>query len=287
MAEVWELHAHSSASDGVFTPSELVHLAREAGVTTLALTDHDTAGGVPEARDAARRAGIRLISGMELSCRIPSTVHVLGLGIDESSEEVAAYTRRRAQERVRRVEEMCTRLHSLGVPLEAATVLESAGRMPGRMHVARALMAGGFCRSLREAFDRYLREGRPAFVPYEEFTVTGAVELIRRAGGVSILAHPMRMGFSMGHLESLVAFWHEAGLEGLEVYHPSTGNQHVPGLLRIAAGHALLVTGGSDYHGQEGSGEVLGSQWQRWSGREADSLALQARLTRATGERNA
>lgn len=287
MAEIWELHAHSSASDGVCSPAEVVRLAQAAGVTTLALTDHDTAGGVPEARDAARRAGIRLISGMEFSCRIPSTVHVLGLGIDEASPEVAAYTQRRARERIRRVEEMCARLRGLGVPLEAASVLQRAGRMPGRMHVARALMAGGFCRSLREAFDRYLREGRPAFVPYEEFTVTGAVELIRRAGGVSILAHPMRMGFSMGHLESLVAFWHEAGLEGLEVYHPSTGNQHVPGLLRIAAGQGLLVTGGSDYHGQEEAGEVLGSQWQRWTGRDRDTRALQARLTRTTGERNA
>lgn len=282
-----DLHMHSTASDGQHAPEMVVRLAHEAGTEVMALTDHDSASGVLRAADEAKRIGMQLIPGVEMgcSCGLSREVHILGYGIDPTHPAFEAHCREKADRRVIRAEEMVRKLCEAGYPISMARVRELAQGVVSRTHIARALVEAGFASSAPDAFAKYLKPGRCGYVPRPEFKVSEAVELIREVGGVAVLAHPMELGMSDANMDSLICEWQRSGLAGIEVYHPSTGNQHVPFLLSLAKREGLLVTGGSDFHGERVNERRMRQGLDRWTTVEQDVKALLAAIAKAAERR--
>jgi predicted metal-dependent phosphoesterase TrpH len=229
--------------------------AHQAGLAAVALTDHDTLGGIPEAQAAADLTGLRLVPGVELSVHQgPLEVHLLGLHIRDVATMQAKLEQVRAHRRAR-AESIVARLTALGVPLDLEAVLtEAAGGAVGRPHVARAMIAAGHVKDSREAFDRFLGAGRPAYVEKERLEVAAGIALIHDAGGIAVLAHPQAAG-RRERIEPMVAL----GLDGLEVRHPSHSGEDVKRLAALAEFFDLVSSGGSDWHGAMQGGRVLGS----------------------------
>ncbi len=250
-----DLHAHSTASDGAHAPAAAVESAHRAGVAALALTDHDTLAGIPEAQAAADALGLRLVPGVELSVHQGThEVHLLGLHIRDVAalqDELELYRDRRRT----RALSIVSKLNALGVGLTMDAVLAAAaGGALGRPHVSKALIAGGHVRDAREAFDRYLGAGRPAYVDKERLDIADGIALIHRAGGIAVLAHPGPEG-TRERLEPLIA----AGLDGVEIRHPSHSSEDTKRLAALTAFFDLVPSGGSDWHGAQHGGRVLGA----------------------------
>lgn len=250
-----DLHAHSTASDGAKRPAAAVEAAHAAGLAAFALTDHDTLAGIPEAQEAADACGLRLVAGVELSVHQGADeVHLLGLHI----RDVAALQGRLEVYRDRRrtrAERIVEKLNAAGLPVTMDAVLAAAdGGAIGRPHVARALVAGGFVRDVREAFDKWLAAGRGAYVDKERLDIAEGIRLIHEAGGIAVYAHPGPDG-RRETIEPLVA----AGLDGIEVRHPSHSREDELRLAALAGFFGLVVSGGSDWHGAMQGGRVLGS----------------------------
>ena len=275
-----DLHLHSPASDGTLSPGALVRRAAEEGFTALALTDHDTVAGIAEAQAAAREAGIRLIPGVELSCGAQKEIHILGYGIDPQDEPLLAFSRHRREEREARAQKMVERLAQAGMPIPLSRVHELARGVVARPHVARALVEAGYASSVSDAFDRFLVPGKCGYVPREDVRVAQAVALIHGAGGIAVLAHPMQLKLGDMAIDALVREWKGQGLDGLEVYHPSAQNNHAAMLLHLARREGLLVTGGSDFHGEAVRESRIGEGVDRWKDAESDVAALCKGLTR-------
>ncbi|MEX2181825.1 MAG: PHP domain-containing protein [Gemmatimonadaceae bacterium] len=250
-----DLHAHSTASDGSQSPAFAVTAAHAAGVTAFALTDHDTLAGIAEAQRTADALGIRLVPGVELSVHQGATeVHLLGLHIRDVALLQAELEVYRGHRRSRAVA-IVARLNGIGVPLTMQAVMAIAGDAAlGRPHVAKALIAGGFVRDSREAFDRFLGAGRPAYVDKERLEIADGIALIHRTGGIAVLAHPGAEG-RREWLEALVA----VGLDGLEVLHPSHSADDRHRLGALADHLGLVPSGGSDWHGAMQGGRTLGA----------------------------
>lgn len=252
--EFIDLHLHSTASDGSRTPGDVVRAASGAGLAAIALTDHDTIAGLAEARDAAHALGVRFINGIELSA-VEGDVetHILGLHLTDLAElehRLVALQQMRLDRAARTV----AVLNSLGVPIVLDAVLrESGGGAVGRPHIARALIAGGWVGDFREAFDRYLGNGKVAFVPKDRLAIAEAIALIHRAGGLAILAHPG----SQCTRDRLAAL-RSAGLDGVEILHPSHSWDDSQRLDAMAGELDLVRSGGSDWHGSPESGRALG-----------------------------
>lgn len=250
-----DLHAHSTASDGALPPTEAVQAAHAAGLVAFALTDHDTLGGIAEAQVAADACGLRLIPGVELSVHQGADeVHLLGLHIrdvrqlQERLEVIRGFRRTRA-------ESIVAKLNAAGIPMPFDAVLRQAdGGAIGRPHVARALVAGGHVRDAREAFDRWLGAAKPAYVDKERLDIAEGIRFIHDAGGIAVYAHPGSEG-RREKIEPLVA----AGLDGIEVRHPSHSREDELRLASLAAFFGLVVSGGSDWHGAMQGGRVLGA----------------------------
>jgi len=250
-----DLHLHTTCSDGTLSPRQTVEEAVRVGVTAISITDHDTVEATADAQEAARGTHLAVVPGVEMSCDYGRTeVHVLGYYVDTSSAALRERLRAVREARVVRAEQMAARLRNLGVPLTLADVRRAAevgkGDGPGnqslgRPHVAAALVAGGHCATLQEAFDRYLKKGRPAYVPRYKLTPVEAVHMVREAGGCPVLAHP---GLIVGERDLPRRLVPE-GLAGIEAYHPEHGAADTQRLLRLAEELGLLVTGGSDSHG--------------------------------------
>jgi predicted metal-dependent phosphoesterase TrpH len=240
-----DLHVHTTASDGEYTPSQVAALAREAGLTAVAVTDHDTLAGVAEAQAAGARLGVRIVPGVELSAvHLEREIHLLALHVELSDEFETQLTEFRAG-RVRRAEEMVSRLRALGATITMDSVLAHAGRgAVGRPHVARALVDSGFVREHRDAFDRYIGNGRPAYVAKETLYAADAIDLVHAAGGIVVFAHPGRDG-TRAFIEPLVGY----GLDGLEILHPSQSSEDMARLGALAQHFGLVSSGGSDWHG--------------------------------------
>jgi predicted metal-dependent phosphoesterase TrpH len=242
-----DLHTHSRASDGEFTASEVAARASAAGIGVWALCDHDTVAGLHEAGQAAERAGIRLVPGVELSVFLEKKeIHVLGHFIDPEHPSMRAFEDFLAEHRRGRMRQIVERLATLNVRVTEANIEKfSGGKTLGRPHVARAIVEAGAAATVKEAFDRYLGEGKPAYVGRYRLEVEDAVKLIRGAGGTATVAHP---GVSKLERHELVRL-RAAGVDGLEVLHAD----HVPSLrekfLRFAEELDLVPTAGSDYHG--------------------------------------
>lgn len=244
-----DLHTHTTASDGLLSPAALVQAVQAARLDVFSVTDHDTVDGLREAETPAHSAGLMLIPGIELSAFWKKVeLHILGYFVDPQDANLLAFLRRMREGRRVRLQAMLSRLQAMGIVVEAGEVLARAkdGNV-GRPHLARVLVQRGIVGSTDEAFERYLAEGRSAYVPRPEVTVQDAIRAIREAGGLASLAHP-----GLHHRDEAIPELVAAGLDAIEVYHVN----HSPGLnghyRRLAEQHGLLVTGGSDFHGAAG-----------------------------------
>ncbi len=243
-----DLHSHSTASDGQHPAADVAQRARAAGLAVWALTDHDSVAALPAAEEAARAAGLRFVPGIELSVQLDRReVHVLGHFVDPASEALRRFEDLLAEKRRVRMGEIVHKLAALGVALSPDDVEKfSGGKILGRPHVARALVERGVVATVKEAFDRFLGEGRPAYVGRFRLSARDAIALVTGAGGAATLAHPGVNRIERGDLERL----REWGLAGVETYHPDHNPSVREKYLRIASELDLVPTAGSDYHGE-------------------------------------
>jgi 3',5'-nucleoside bisphosphate phosphatase len=243
-----DLHTHSTASDGLLAPARLIQQASERGLSVLALTDHDTTMGLDEALAAGRRHGVRVIAGIELSTDVEhGQMHMLGYGIDRHEAGLLSTLEALRASRRARAQQIVDRLRALGIDVDPAAVRPtSSGEAVGRPHVARAMVAAGHVTSVREAFDRYIGEGRPAYVASRRLSPPDAARLIAKAGGIPVLAHPFTFPRFREEIPPLI----DAGLQGIEVYYGEYTGLQIQELEDIADRYQLLKTGGSDYHGE-------------------------------------
>lgn len=271
-----DLHAHSTASDGSAAPGAAVELAHQAGVAAFALTDHDTMAGIPAAHEMAQRLGLRFIPGVELSVHQDATeVHLLGLHIADVPGMEQALTTFRDGRRAR-ARTMVERLVAVGAPIDFDAVLAAAGGAIGRPHVAKALVAAGHVRDHREAFDKYLAAGRPAYVDKARLEIAEGIALIHRYGGLAIIAHPGPDG-RRERVEPLVGL----GLDGLEVRHPSHSSEDVKRILALVEHFGLVPSGGSDWHGAMMGPRTLGAMQVPMAWLERQDARLVARRAAA------
>ena len=265
-----DLHTHSTASDGTETPSEVVRLARRGRIAVLALTDHDTFEGVPEAVDAGRKQGVHVVAGAELS--IPHAkggFHLIALGVDIENHEIRAVAEALRGARGPRNAAMIGKLRDLGVDISLAEVEEEAGGADGvvaRPHMATVLLRKGVVRSFQEAFDRYLGRGAAAYVERERPDLAAAVAATRAAGGATVVCHPFTLGFEVPgdpegdrRFRAWLAGVAQAGVDALEVRYGSYTKRQERYFTEAAAEAGLLPSGGSDFHGAIKPGLRVGS----------------------------
>jgi hypothetical protein len=260
-----DLQVHSTASDGALAPAQVVQAARAADLYAIALTDHDTVDGLAEAMDAGRQLGVRIVPGVELSTHFgDAELHLLGLHLSDT-ETMRTALEELQQGRVHRAEEIVRALNRVSIPVTIEAVMAEAGNgAVGRPHIARAMIAGGWVRDFREAFDKWLGWGRPAYVEKMRFEVADGIALVHRAGGLAVWAHPGEDATA-----ARIAKLAESGLDSVEVLHPSHPpylSQKLMGLVNAAG---LLPSGGSDWHGTFEGPRRLGGQmvpkiWLDW-----------------------
>jgi predicted metal-dependent phosphoesterase TrpH len=256
-----DLHTHSTASDGVYAPAELVRLAAVERLTCIALTDHDSTVGVDEAQVAGGEAGVEVIGGIELNTDLPGKhgeAHVLGYFVAREQADFQATLSVLREARERRGEHMVERLRAAGLDITWERVRELAHGAVGRPHVAQALIEAGYAENIADAFDRYLMPGTVGYISRYKLSPEDAIRLIRSAYGVPVLAHPAAIpGLEHHVLPSLVA----AGLLGLECYYGEYNDATVTRLLALAHVYGLMATGGSDYHGPNIHPTPLGARY--------------------------
>lgn len=251
VGRVIDLHAHSNVSDGSDTPEELVHLAVEAGLSALALTDHDRQDGVAAARRRAAEAEIELVPAVEISCEHTGTMHMLVYFLEPGEGPLQDELARLQAARSTRNERIVARLAELGLPVSMEELeAESGGRGAGRPHLAAILVRKGFATSVQDAFDRYLAKGGPAYMEKDRLNPLPAIALAHRSGALPVLAHPLSLQLSPTGLESLVHELAQAGLAGLEAIYGRYTQEERAGLAVMAARAGLAITGGSDHHGK-------------------------------------
>ncbi|HEY9771386.1 MAG TPA: PHP domain-containing protein [Coleofasciculaceae cyanobacterium] len=241
-----ELHTHTTYSDGILTPQQLVARAAKAGVKALAITDHDTLYGWDEAIAAAKLYNLEIVPGVELSTvHHGRSLHILGYY--PRRELLADPLAKRLAGRKRRAKQMLENLAQMGYPLKLEQL--DANMALGRPHLASAMVRAGYVNSSQDAFERFLAEDRPAYVHYEKFSIQEGIGLISDCGGVPVWAHPYL--FRGGKVEEILPELVAAGLMGIEVYHPHHGNNKVNRLRELCQKYNLLMTGGTDYHGYD------------------------------------
>ena len=262
-----DLHVHSTCSDGTFTPEELVDYAIQKGLTAFALTDHDTVNGLDRAiryAEELRQVQVpEVIPGIELSTEYQSKdIHIVGLFIDYRQPEFAHYLEDFIRSREHRNEKMCALLREHGVDITYEALLsEFPGAVITRAHFARYLLSHGYIQSMKEAFDRYVGDHCPCFVPREKVTPAQAVELILGAGGVPVLAHPILYHMSDDRLDTLVAELKKIGLVGIEAIYSTYNTAEERQIRGLASKYDLSISGGSDFHGANKPKIDLGTGW--------------------------
>lgn len=251
-----DLHLHTNFSDGTYSPEEVVSQAVKHQLAAIALTDHDTVEGCAPAARACAAAGIEFITGTELTAEQEGNeLHILGYFVDTENPRLLAEIGKFQSVRQNRIREMVARLNELEVPLEAEAVFALANcRSPGRPHVARALVNAGLCVSLDEAFERFLKRNRPAWVPKMKMSAFAGIELIHQAGGLSVMAHP-----GLNRTDEVIPELVEAGLDGIECFHTKHSTATAEHYLVLADKYHLLVTGGSDCHGLSKGRPLIGT----------------------------
>ncbi len=261
MADLIDLHCHSTASDGSLTPAELVHKAQAIGLKAVAITDHDTVDGVGEALAEGEELNFEVVPGVEISGEITSgSMHILGYFIDHTSPGLVAALQKLQDARERRNHEIIKRLHSMRMEIGYDEILNvSEDGQIGRPHIARLMVQKGYVPSLQAAFDNYLKKGRPAYVDKFRFTPSEAIRLIIEAGGMAVLAHPGSLNKSFGQLDTMVRELKSWGLRGLEVFYSEHTLEQTRYYQGLCNKYRLMATGGTDYHGTYKPGIELGS----------------------------
>jgi predicted metal-dependent phosphoesterase TrpH len=270
-----DLHMHSTASDGSRAPADVVRAARKANLVAIALTDHDSVAGLAEAEAAGAELGVRIVKGVELSAVEGDTeTHLLGLHLRDTGVLERGLAELREM-RTRRGQTIVERLNELGVAVSFDSVLAQVGTgVLGRPHVARALIAEGWATDARDAFDRYLGAGRPAYVAKEQLSMPDAIAMIHAAGGLAVLAHPGGGG-TRERIEALRAL----GLDGIEVKHPSHSSGDTTRLRGLCEQFGLVPSGGSDWHGAAEGPRTIGMMQvpEEWLARQDAKLAAVGR----------
>jgi predicted metal-dependent phosphoesterase TrpH len=246
-----DLHVHSTFSDGSLTPEQLVDEAERIGLSALALTDHDSLGGIPRFLRAAAGRSVRAVPGVEISADFnPGTMHMLGYFVGHEDDGLERKLRRIREGREERNREILRRLNGLGFAITWEEVKSFAQEdVVGRPHFAQALIARGYVGGKDEAFDRYLGKGKPAYADRWRLNPEESVRMIRESGGVPVLAHPFTLQRKREELWALVSSLREKGLEGVEVYYPEHTSELQSQYLALARSFGLVATGGSDFHG--------------------------------------
>jgi predicted metal-dependent phosphoesterase TrpH len=249
-----DLHTHSTASDGTYAPADLVDLAAQNGLSAIALTDHDTIAGVAEAADRAKVVGIDFLPGIEISAEFPApgTLHILGYGVDPHSPILASLTDTLIAGRDNRNPKIIEKLNAMGLSITMEEVQTAAGgAVVGRPHIAAVMLARGYVKSIKEAFDQYLAQGAPAYFDKERLTPRQAIDRIHQSGGVAVLAHPVQLRTTNdAELDRVVKGLVDLGLRGIEVFHADHREEHVRRYSNLARCYNLVQTGGSDFHGR-------------------------------------
>ncbi len=268
-----DLHLHTTASDGVFSAEEIAKLVQRADVTFFAVTDHDTMDALPDAIDAAYDRGLAFLPGVEISTEGDDEIHILGYGVKYQDETLASCLRQAVKDRRDRILAMAEKLKALGMALPMDEVIARAGGSLGRPHLARAMMDMGYVESVQQAFDLYLGKGKSAYLPRATMTASQAISLLRDRGAVPVLAHPGLIRWPLERLLPMLKVWQDAGLRGIEVYHPAN-QANYPYWARLARQRGLLVTGGSDFHDGTSSHGQIGETAAAWPGACDDAWAL-------------
>jgi predicted metal-dependent phosphoesterase TrpH len=248
-----DLHAHTRYSDGSLTPAALVALAKQSGLRALAVTDHDTLAGVPEALEAGRATGVEVLQGVEITAKWPGrAMHVLAYGFDAREKGFAALLTEVRAGRAERNPRILARLCELGFPVTIDEVrAEAGGEVVGRPHIARALVRKGHAIDSKAAFSLWLRDGGPAFIAAESVEPHEVLAAVRAAGGVTVLAHPRQLKLDgPAGVEALLRDLTAKGLGGVEVDHPSQNGEERALFRRLARQFGLVASGGSDFHGE-------------------------------------
>jgi len=255
-----DLHTHSTCSDGSYTPTALVELASQLGLTALALTDHDTVSGVREASLAASRVGLRFVAGVELEVDYSGgEFHLLGLNLTGDPQSIEQDLREMRQRRHRRNEGIVKKMQKDGLQVDIDSVARfSHGPVLGRPHFARFLVHNGVAVSIQDAFDRFLGRDRKYYLPIERLTVEECSSIIRRAGGHVVIAHPLSLRLALPEIEARLDEWRDAGVDGIEAYHSNAPIEACRELEAIAERHGLFATAGSDFHGNSRADRLLG-----------------------------
>jgi 3',5'-nucleoside bisphosphate phosphatase len=255
-----DLHVHSTFSDGSFTPTELVTMAKKAGLTAMALTDHDTTGGIAEFLREAEKDELIRIPGVEISAEVQKgTMHILGYFINYTDPELENTLVQIRSGREVRNKQILKKLNDLGFVLSWDEVASFAGEeVVGRPHFAQAMMKKGYVSSTAQAFNRYLKKGKPAYANRFRFSPEDSIKAIRAAGGVPVLAHPLTLELDSASLKKYMAELKEIGLQGVEVYYSEHSREQVKEYLELAQELGLIATGGSDFHGSINPGIRLG-----------------------------
>ncbi|MCH8928630.1 MAG: PHP domain-containing protein [Candidatus Marinimicrobia bacterium] len=255
-----DLHAHTSASDGTYSPKDLVKLAKSEGIEAIAITDHDTIEGLPEALEAGEKMGVEVIPGVEISIdHQPGSMHVLGLFLDIENEKLKEYLTDLQTSRSSRNPRIIEKLNELGLSITMEEVEKiSGGGQVGRPHIAAALLKNGHVRTIQHAFDKYLKKGAVAYYERHRLTREKAVDMIHGAGGLVILAHPHTLGVNGISLDNLMAELKEVGFDGLELFYNSHSPSDEDKLMKIVDKNGFVISGGTDFHGENKPSIKLG-----------------------------
>jgi len=256
-----DLHTHSNKSDGSLSPAELIKHASEKGLSAIALTDHDTTDGLDEAISAGNELGIRVIPGVELSCEYQGRdVHIVGLDINHRDTEFLSVLKDFVDSRDLRNRKMCQKLTDAGLPVDYDDLMATFGEsVITRAHYARYMLTKGYIKSLPEAFERYIGDNAPCYIPREKVTPAQGIELILKAGGIPVLAHPLLYKMGKDRLNTLITELKEAGLMALEALYCTYTLSDEREMKALAKMHNLLISGGSDFHGAAKPGLELGT----------------------------
>lgn len=248
-----DLHTHSTASDGTYTPAQLMEYAHSRNINAIALTDHDSIDGIIEAQKKARELSMEFIPGIELSIQWPTgEFHLLGLGLQSPSKELLGAIDFLRQERDNRNIKMAQKLQEQGIAITYEEVVEKAGtKTIGRPHFASLMIEKGFIRQRQQAFDQYFAKGRPCYVERTGLDLEDAVKAIKTSGGIPVQAHPLSMYVSWGKMEDTMIDIQMHGVEGLEAWHPGTRVSEAYRLEELARKLGMTATAGSDFHGEK------------------------------------
>lgn len=282
-----DLHLHTCFSDGAKTPAEMIRRAKALGMDVIAITDHDNVGGLPEAAAVAQAERMTVLPGVELSVGTAREIHVLGYGMDPDDAKTRAFFDSEMEIRRERTLAILKKLADRGIEI-APEETGKTGEFMGRMYLAEALCRRGWADSVRDAFNRYIGDGAPCYVPRRRKPVADGIRALRELGAVPVLAHPARSGISPEALQQRLGEWMDAGLLGVEAWHASHMPVDAERFDALARRNGLLVTGGSDCHGRDddggssrGSHAGIGEKLDGWKTVAEDVQALRARMKEA------